>query len=739
MTRAAIDRTSFAGGEVSKKLWARHDLARHSGAVRRAENFVVLLEGGLTRRSGSRYIADHRDQTEKGKFVPFHYGAGDSYMLAFNDGYIRFFRNGGVVLDGPAYEIAQPYAEADLPNLRWTQVGNILFLACAGYAPRSLTRNDHIDWTLALYDNTNGPLGAQNLDESLTVQASAVTGAGITLTADSARFVATDVGRMIRLDEVNYQDTPQWVENETVAINEERRWEGNVYRAASGGKSGFNPPIHIEGTYHDGQEGDELTISVGWEYLHSGHGFAIITAATGAPSLTATADVVQRIPASVVSNPTESWWWGAWSDYDGWPDLVRLHDGRMFWAKDDFFWLTKGGDFFDFDVTLYEDAGIAGRITATDGQRVNIRWAMAANMLILGTASSEWTLRGANIYEALTIDTVRPKDESYIGSAEHEPARIDEGIVFIGKSKKRLHFAKLDPIGEAIAVEEMSVAARHLFSTSPVAGIVHQRDPNRLLWAWRDDGVVAAATFMPEQEMRGFTRQVFQNGLVEDAAVIPSSDETRSELYLSIKRTIDGATKRYIEILQPFFEPTDEDAPTADGAWFVDSGLSYSGAVTTTLSGLDHLEGETVRLVINGYEVGDFVVDSGAISGWPTVGGGTMEAVVGIPIVAKVRSLDFETDAGAGTSKGRAKQARSVTVQRADSVGGKLTANFGPEEEIDLTGALDYGVAMPLSSDPVQMTLDSPSEVQAQLELICDNALPFTLAGWAPDLDITEA
>lgn len=95
------------------------------------------------------------------------------------------------------YEITTTWAEADLPTLRWTQSADVMFFACSGKMPRTLTRSGHTSWTLADFDFEDGPYLTMNT--SATTFTPSGTSGAITITASAATFASTDVGRWIRI------------------------------------------------------------------------------------------------------------------------------------------------------------------------------------------------------------------------------------------------------------------------------------------------------------------------------------------------------------------------------------------------------------------------------------------------------------------------------------------------------------------------------------------------------------
>ena len=116
--------------------------------------------------------------------------------------------------------------------------------------------------------------------------ASAVTGAGITLTASQPIFEAGHIGSLILLEDPDPGKIKPYQPAETIVINSQQRNGGNVYQAlagftwAAGDTTQRYVPVHTEGTANDGE--------IDWLYLHSGYGWAQITAVGEDTSLTFT-------------------------------------------------------------------------------------------------------------------------------------------------------------------------------------------------------------------------------------------------------------------------------------------------------------------------------------------------------------------------------------------------------------------------------------------------------------------
>lgn len=905
MIVAKAARNSYAAGEISRTLWQFDELARQQIGAKRIENLVVLLEGGLTRAPGTRYVAALANQAQKGKLVPFRFNDANAYDLIFNNGKMRVKKDGGIVESSPGtpFELTVPYAEADLENLRWARDADVMFLACDGKRPRELKRLGHADWTIEDHLPDGGPVKDQNTVETDTITASGVTGS-ITLSANTDRFTSGMIGGVFRLDEAALDTVPLWKANESLAsvetlisrlsgtvigdmtsgsaafdgtisqsitataiktdtagdayawigknygaspkkvssvvfvgannngyvgtlsttsdpkitiklygkksgtpanaydgellgqtsfqdtsderntkrrvyssqANEQfqcvwgviehdlaapanwqiycaemmlyewsatrtpvrRRYDGKVYEAMSDGDTGPNPPTHDEGDRSSGSD------SITWRFLHKGYGYVRLDSVTDAQNANAT--VLSRLPESVVSLGTSRWSAPAWSDDEGWPTLAQFHQNRLWWFRGPNFWASRVSDFWDHEPVLANgvvtaESPISGRLRSPDGSLVDVEWALASGQLVLGMVDGEWILRpGTNATSAVTAENINPINDDNEGSAKQVPAQVKGGALFIGKSRKRLHMATFDRLADKIGTEEVTQSARHILA-GLAQRVVFQRDPNKIAWIQCFDGSLIAFTFMPAQQVAGFTRRPFINGIVEDVNVTPKADGTVDVVTLLIRRTIDGATRRYIEEFAPFFSPLDDDAPTAEGAWFLDCALEYDGAPATTFSGLDHLEGETVSVFADGAMREQKTVSAGAV----TLNAPASKVIIGIPQHWYLRCLSFDPNKADGSSKPDYKRAPEVMLQFVDSAGGEIRVNAGEEEAereqaewepLFPTGAQNYGGALKLFTGRSLAETESDPAVELEVELRGNDACPFTFAGMAPAIQI---
>jgi len=137
------------------------------------------------------------------------------------------------------------------------------------------------------------------------------------------------------------------------------------------------------------------------------------------------------------------------------------------------------------------------------------------------------------------------------------------------------------------------------------------------------------------------------DGQVDSIAVMPGMpDSGEDEVWVAVLRDIGGVSTRFIEVMQPRKFATQSDC------YFVDCGVQYDGDATTTITGLDHLEGETVSILGDGADYGDMVVSDGSV----TLPIAVSKASVGLPFRYKLKPMRLDTSDRRGASHGMIKK-----------------------------------------------------------------------------------
>jgi len=168
--------------------------------------------------------------------------------------------------------------------------------------------------------------------------------------------------------------------------------------------------------------------------------------------------------------------------------------------------------------------------------------------------------------------------------------------------------------------------------------------------------------------------------ICESVAVIPT-DDTEYQVYVIIKRTVNGSSRRYVEYLNNV-DFTETDNTTFN---YLDSSLAYSGTAVTTLSGLDHLEGQTVHILADGATHPAKVVSSGSVS----LDRSSTNVKIGLGYNSILQTMRLDAGSQNGTSQGKTKRIYEITVRLYESVGVEVGPNLSDMERIPFRTSAD--------------------------------------------------
>ena len=455
-----------------------------------------------------------------------------------------------------------------------------------------------------------------------------------------------------------------------------------------------------------------------------------------------------------VTTAETEWRLGSWSGTTGYPSTGAFFEQRLYAAANtdqpQTFWASQTGDFENhspdsdptagtFDGTVQDDDALDFTISADN---VNaIRWMSAGeDTLSIGTTGGEWVPSSTGA--VITPSDITVRRQTTHGSAQIAPVRVDNIVLFAQRAKRKIREFGFTFESDGYRAFDMTRLAQHI----TLGGIVemdHAEEPDSQVWVVRGDGQLPAMTFRRQEDVVGWARHIMGgsfgsgNSVVESVAVIPGSnaagqthDSTnRDEVWVQVKRTINSGTVRYIE----FFERDYEDGQDAKDAVYSDSCITYSGGSTTSITGLTHLEGETVKVWADGAILADKTVSSGGI----TLDTAASKVQIGLGYTHKLKTLKIEGGNKSGTSVGKTKRINGVTFILLNS----HTIEYGPTPS-DLTkndfrevsDAMDSSV--PLFTGELFVEFDGNWESDPRIIIESDDPSPFTLLSLAPEVKI---
>lgn len=652
---------TWTRGALTPLAHARPDVELYQQGAEVIENYFVLKEGGLRKRSGTRYRGAAISNTTDIRLVDFKFSADQTYAIEFGNLVCRFWtKDGQVATGGSPYSLVSPYAEADLRNLMWEQSGNVLYIASTSTSvpPQKLTRSGHTTWTFSAVDFKDGPyLPINDSLNQVTTSGAPTTGGTTTLTFtdetfinNGVGFVSTDVGRQIRCQ---FDGNWSWGVIASVVDTDE-----------------------ITVTWADGQGG---------------------------------------------TTASRSWRLGMFSGTTGYPRAVAIYQGRVMWAgtrsNPRAYGYSYSGlpDTFSpsaVDGTVTDAHGGSGDITAGD----EILWLMEAPRLQIGTPSAIRSLGANDISQVFGPRNIYQKLEVREGVSSVRPVAIGPSTVHCGAYSTTIHDLYFDYEVNSIVNPELSITSEHLVSPG-VKELCFQQLPHRRLFAIVD-GDLVATTVNRYEKIIGWTSQDISGEVISMTSV---GGDGQHDLWMVVRRTINGQQRQYIETLDPDFL-----RGHMHDSFFSDCGGTYSGVATNTVTGITWLANTEVSILADGVVLPNTTVSAGGVLTLPN----DFEAFkvqFGIPMTARLKTLRAPLQLGDGSSVGRRMRVIFADVDVFETRGLKVKSE---RQQIDTlrerpaAGVLD---ASGLIEGEYRVHVDGSWNSRGQVELISDYPLPATV------------
>ena len=377
---------------------------------------------------------------------------------------------------------------------------------------------------------------------------------------------------------------------------------------------------------------------------------------------------------------TADWKLGAFSDTTGHPSCVSFYEQRLVFAgttsEPQTVFFSKAGDYENMTSGTNADDAMVYTIAAN---QVNvIRYLKAQRTLVIGTTAAEYTVSADGTDASITPTNITIKKQSSYGSANVDAVTAGNAILFLQKAKRKIRELAYNFDSDSYVAPDLTIL-NDAVTDSGIVQMEWQQEPDNILWCVREDGQLAALTYQRSEAVVSWHRHILGgtfglgNAVVESIASI-SGEINEDELWVIVKRTVNGATVRYVECFSDF----DFDETAATDFKFLDSHLSYSGSATSSLSGLDHLEGQTVSILADGSVHANKVVSSGGIS----LDRSVTKACVGLAYDSVLQTMRIEGGAAEGTSQGKIKRISKVVLRLFETVGVKVGPSLNNLETI---------------------------------------------------------
>lgn len=669
---------SFAAGVLGPALHGRIDLAKYDVGLKVGVNVFIHAHGGVSNRAGTEYICDVMDHAKTHELIPFKRDDDENYILLFGDLEMKVIDLGLVVQSGGGdYVATTPFASTVVEAMDYVQSVDVMFLAHQLHFPQRMERVAIDNWTFA-----NLPIDPILAAPTGVTVVSKTTG---TLTYTYKVSPVTNGVEGFAAAEVS--DTTCEDLNNAGAENV-ISWSGfadeyNIYRERNGvfGFVGFTTDL----TFTDDNISPDLNVTP-------------VEAAdiwTGAGEYPAACTLIQqRLTFANSVNQPETFWAGRIGDYGNFTKSRVL----------------KADDRMEIDLS---------------GQEVNrIRHMVSLRELLLFASAGEFSATGPGGVMTATNPIVT--QYGYSGSSGVKPLVVEDTAIFVDRTGRSVRDFRYAFEQDGYSGNDLTVFAPHYFESKQIKTWAFAKNPFSVVWVALDDGTLLSFTYKREHQVWAWCEHDLSGGLVESIAVVPEG--TEDAVYFIVKRTINSATVRYVERLHT--RDFTDDAP--EDAYFVDSGITYDGAATTSITGLDHLEGEEVVVLADGSVVAGLTVASGAI----TLPNEASKVHVGLAYESEIENLPPAIDLqDVGSARGRPIKASRAFIQVEKTRG----IQVGPDRTslTDFTQtAVDLALTESLFTGMLDLQLYPQWNRDGTIVVKQTYPLPMTILGISPELSV---
>lgn len=421
-----------------------------------------------------------------------------------------------------------------------------------------------------------------------------------------------------------------------------------------------------------------------------------------------------------------------WTD-NNWPSHVVFHEQRLYYAntpnRPQTIWATRIGLFNDFTMKSDSDDVLddhAIEYTISSDEVNGIQWMKAVNTLACGTSGAEYSIHANYRTDSITPKNIRVSRQTSYGSLPVRVQQIGSGLAFVQRGGTRVRIFEYGYVEDQYTSVDVTMMSEHILS-SGVKEMDLQTVQDPYIWCVLNDGSLVGLSYEKSQKVQAWHRHIFPNGRASSICIIPGG--VSDEVWLVMKRTINGVEKTYIE---SFLDAFSEISCPQDG-YFMDSHLYYEGDLAIDqIGGLDHLEGQEVAVLVDGWVHPKRTVTRGSIT-LQTFGN---KIVVGIPFEAQFESCQIQSSDS--VIMGHRKRVYSAEISMLQSLGMKIGVKGYPEQEVFMGPTKVMNKAQDLYTGTISVKVPASSEDDTQVYVHHDMPLPCEVRAIKYDIEVNQ-
>jgi hypothetical protein len=559
--------SNFNRGELDPTLLGRIDIQAYYNGLRTATNVLTLPQGGVKRRPGQDFLGT---AIGNGRFENFSFNVQQNYLLVFTDLKMQIYKDGILQtnINGSGNDfVATPWTLAQTQEFDFIQSADTAIVTQVNAAPQAITRTSDTDWTVSPITLLNIPQFDFN-DGSSPTPVSEV---------QRILFSAQFEGDRYKIS-LNGILTEDIVFSGDDSSNEEAIRDA-LQRLPNTGSTGVSVTTVISVTTY------EITFAG-----DSANDFELATPTAVVTRSSSFNGTTTRVaPGTSSAEDT-------WSVARGFPRTCTFHEGRLYFggslSRPATIWGSVVNDFFNFDKGRARDDELIEATLDTD--QVNAIEAIFSNRsLQIFTSGGEFFVSQAR-GTPITPANIAVSPQTNLGSKRLRPVSIDGVTLFVQRTGKVINQFVFVNEFQSNQTASVSSLAPHLIK-NPIkmaASRGTESTDANYIYILNTDGSLTVFNTLTAEGIQAFT--TWSSGLIRSIAVV--SDR----LFLLVERVVNSSTVFYIET----------ESLTA----LTDSAITTNVGGSDTLTGLSHLEGETVDVKADGSFQGEFVVSGGQIT-----------------------------------------------------------------------------------------------------------------------------
>lgn len=385
-------------------------------------------------------------------------------------------------------------------------------------------------------------------------------------------------------------------------------------------------------------------------------------------------------------------------------------------------WFSETGDYENLDEGVLDNNAFSLAIPCTN----DFRWIEALDDLLVGTAGDEWRVFSNKLGTSITPTNFTVKQQTTRGSAAIQPLIVNESILFVDFVGRKIRELTYSDEKQKYVSPDLTALGEHI-TESGITSIAHQKNPDSILWCTLDDGTLISMTYEREQNVIGWARHPL-GGDAEAQSVCVVPDTIEDYVWLSIGLTINSVEVTHIVRM------ASRTFDSIDDCFFVDDGLTVTNSpASTTISGLTHLIGETVKVLGDGVVLTPTAVVDG--SGEVTVGTAVTTAQVGLSYTYKLQPM--RPDVGQDTTHSSYVKVAEMGISFLNTMNAKYGVDMNNLLDIDWDNAkwTNNTEIDDLFTGDVIVSVDGGFSFDNNLIISGSDPLPCTVRALIPKLE----